>query len=138
MDITKNNVGVINGYKIMGDLCPLFVTYRKVEGVDQMYSDHFIDNKRFFWESRYPRSLDSKELRPILKSNENGLKIHLFVQKDGGEGADYYYCGRVRLIEGTEKNSQTIDPKGNKQPVVSMEFMLDHPVADDIYYYLSE
>ena len=138
MNITKNNVGVINGYKIMGNLCPLFVTYRKVEGVNQMYSDHFIDNKRFFWESRYPRSLDSNELKPILNSNKNGLKIHLFVQKDGGEGADYYYCGRVRLIEGSEKNSQTIDPKGNKQPVVSMEFMLDNPVADDIYYYLSE
>ncbi len=136
MNFSKNNVGVINGYKIMGDTCPLFVTYRKVEGKDQMYSDHFIDNKRFFWESRYPRTIASAELQPILKSNENGMKIYLFVQKDGSEGTDYYYCGRVRLIPGTAKNSQSMDPRGKMMPVVSMEFKLDHPVSDEIYQYL--
>ena len=138
MNITKNNVNVIYGYKIMGDLCPLFVTYKKVEGVDQMYNDHFIDNKRFYWESRYPKNISSDEMQPILKSNQNGLKIHLFVQKDGADGTDFYYCGKVHFIEGSEKNSKTKDPKGNIRPVVSMEFALDTPVADDIYYYLSK
>ena len=101
-----------------------------------MYSDHFIDNKRFYWESRYPRSLTSAELQPILRSNENGMKIYLFVQKDGSDGTDFYYCGRVRLIPGTAKNSQSKDKNGNMKPVVSMEFKLDNPVSDEIYQYL--
>jgi len=134
---SKGNSSTIYGYKIMDNYCPIFVTLKKIQGQNQMYSDHFIDRSTFFWESRYPRNVNSKELKPIIQSNTNELKILLFVQKDGSDGTDFYYCGRVRTIDGTAANSKTLDKNEKERDVVSIQFKLDDPVPEDIYSYLN-
>ena len=133
---SSDNKGVINGYKIMGKYCPLFVTYKKAEGVDPQYRDHFINKDTLYWESRFPRHIGNKEISDLMNSNSSGLIVLLFVKKDANDGKDFYYCGRARYIIDTAKNAKTFNNKNEEKDVVSMEFKLDTPLQDDIYEYL--
>lgn len=132
----KTNESTIYGYKKLGGYCPLFITYKKTEG-NPLYSDHFIDNSTIYWESRYPRCVNSDELQPIINCDSNGLVVLIFIQKDDNDGKDFYYCGRAHPNKSTVQNAKTYDKKGKEQDVVSIEFKLDTPVREDIFEYIT-
>lgn len=44
-------------------------------------------------------SRDSQEAQQIICAQESGLKIYLFIKKSDGEGADFYYMGKVIPVE---------------------------------------
>ena len=137
INIKKGNDSTLYGYGIRGNYCPLFVKYKKEAGKNPMYNDHFISRNSFYWESRYPRYLDSDELQPIFKSNSNGLNILLFITKDESEKDKYYYCGSVKYIEGTARNAKTISKSGKMEDVVSMNYRLQNTIPEDIFDYLT-
>ncbi len=137
INIKKGNDSTLYGYGIRGNYCPLFVIYKKEAGENPMYNDHFIDRNTFYWESRYPRYLNSDELQPIFKSNSNGLNILLFITKDESEDDKFYYCGLVKYIEGTARNAKTISKSGEMEDVVSINYRLQSTIPEDIFDYLT-
>ena len=137
INIKKGNDSTLYGYGIRGDYCPMFVIYKKEAGENPLYNDHFIDRNTFYWESRYPRTLSSTELQPIINSNINGLNLLLFITKDESEDDEFYYCGPVKYIEGTAKNAKTIGKSGKEEKVVSLNYRLQNSIPEDIYNYLT-
>jgi hypothetical protein len=137
INIKKGNDSTLNGYGIRGDYCPMFVIYKKKAGDNPMYNDHFVDRNTFYWESRYPRNLNSRELQPILNSNHNNLNLLLFIAKDESEHNEFYYCGPVYYIEGTASNSKSIGKSGKMEDVVSINLRLQSTIPEDIFDYLT-
>lgn len=132
----KNEESTIYGYKIKNNTCPIFVTYSKREEItaSTKYKDHFIDNEHFHWMTRSRKTLDSDDVLNIKKYRETGLRICLFVKKSDAESDDFYYISDLTPYE---YNQQTIDnDKGNKLPIVNINFEINTPVADNIYKYL--
>lgn len=128
----------VYGYKRVEDSCPLFVTYHKDEKLSTSvhYGDELITPELFKWYSRTPRTLKSKELEKIIHAKEHGVKIHLFIQKEGAEGTDFYYLGEVEAEanKATQEKIETL--KGDQVDVVTIEFDLKQSIKMPIYHYL--
>lgn len=130
----KDESSTIYGYKIKHDTCPIFVTYEKSED-NINYKDKFINEEMFSWMTRTPRTLESKELQPIVNYDKNDLEIHLFIKKSDGEGFDFYYIGET--IPFKSKNTKMIK-NGKEEDIVNFKLKLDHIVRYDIYSYFKE
>lgn len=130
----------IYGYRSKHNTCPIFVTYHKKDEVEtsQAYSDEFLAPDLFRWFTRNRLTLDSIEVKNILSYKESGMKIHLFMKKDDGEGTDFYYLGQADIADSSAKNETMPDGKGSHLPVVTMNLVLEQPVQHDIYHYLVE
>ncbi len=128
------------GYRVKHNTCPIFVTYHKKDAVEssQAYGDEFLAPDLFKWYTRNRLTLDSNEVKKILSYKDSGMKIHLFIKKDDGEGTDFYYLGEVNIAENSAKNGKMPDGKGNYLSVVTMNLILEQPVKYDIYHYLVE
>ncbi len=134
----RDDSSTIYGYKIKNGTCPIFVTYEKKEDISSStkYEDKFINNKIFSWMTRSRVSINSPEAQEIINSNNNGLKIFLFIKKSDGEGTDFYYMGKVKPIEWTE--TTIIDDNGKKLPIMNFQFEMEHDVRNDIYDYFTK
>ena len=132
MNLNKGRSSNIFGYRVIDGCCPLFASLKK--GVkDNKYGDTFIDNRTFHWQSRELKNDEGKEIKAIRNSNSNGLKILLFVKKqNGNKEEDYYYCGRVRLVEGSYGPAITTNSSGREIEVREMDFRLDYAVPEDL------
>ncbi len=77
----------------------LFVTLQKssdmVHGSD--YVDHFESRTDFVWASQNSVGPESKKGREVLRSPENGIRIHLFVRLKKSDVA-FEYCGLVEPV----------------------------------------
>lgn len=134
----KDDSSTIYGYRIKYNTCPIFVTYEKKEDIasSTKYEDQFINNRIFSWMTRSKVSEKNTEARELIHSNQNGLKIYLFIKKSDGEGSDFYYMGKVNPIEW--KETTIVNDKGNTLPIMNFKMELEHEVRNDIYDYFTQ
>ncbi|HFU4189313.1 TPA: DUF3427 domain-containing protein [Streptococcus suis] len=138
MNVAKDEPPLnIGGYKIDKDTnsCPIFITYHKSEDISDTikYEDELLNESTLKWFSKNKRTLDSNDVSTIIQSNENELRLELFVIKDDSEGGEFYYLGPLRYVE----NSASEVMK-NGDSVVQMLFKLDSPVETNLYKYLTD
>ena len=122
----------IGGYKYdsVSNTMAVYVTYNKdieVTKAELMYEDEFIDPKKIVCISKNNRSFASPEIVRLKAQNENGLKVHLFVNKVKGE-TDFYYLGEIEY-----NNAVEVKEKKN----VRITYTLDTPCKESIYDYLT-
>ena len=136
----QNWESTVYGYKIFNDSAPLFVTYQKAEDISEStkYNDHFVSRNEFAWESKSNRTLKSPEIIKLSNSNNNDLRLLLFIQKSNDEGTDFYYMGDVDVIEDSIEQGVKQNDKGNDIPVVHFNFKMQQPVQGSIYDYIVE
>ena len=134
----RDDSSTMYGYRIKYGTCPIFVTYEKKDDISETtkYEDQFIDQSTFSWMTRSRVSINSPESQEIIHSNENGLKMYLFIKKSDGEGTDFYYMGRVKPT--AYKETTINDKKGNKLPIMNFRLKMEHTVRTDIYDYLTK
>jgi len=136
----SNQTSTIFGYKYhkLTKTLPIFVNYSKSGDISDTikYEDHFINPMQFQWISKNGRTLNSDEIKQILKADINGDTIHLFVRKNTGDknSKEFYYLGIVHPVEGSAKE---IEMKNTGKTAVEFLLQLEHEVRKDIYDYLT-
>ncbi len=138
MNVSKDEPSLnIGGYKIDRDTnsCPIFITYHKSEDISDTikYEDELLNESTLKWFSKNKRTLDSNDVSKITQSNENGLRLELFVIKDDSEGGEFYYLGPLSYFENSASEVMR-----NGDSVVQMLFKLDSPVETNLYKYLTD
>lgn len=138
LDWKQDDSSTIYGYRIKHGTCPIFVTYNKQEDISSstQYEDKFVDQRLFSWMTRSRLTLKSNEVQKIIKAEETGLKMYLFIKKSDDEGSDFYYMGRVAPIAYAQRT--ILDDHGNELPIVNFKLELETPVRDDYYDYFVE
>lgn len=133
----KDESSTIYGYKTKHQTCPIFVTYHKSDDISEttQYGDVFFNERVFHWYTRSNRTLASAEVDKIIRSQELGIALHLFVKKEDGEGTDFYYLGEVRPQPGSEVET-IMNQKDSTVPVVTMNLELEQAVSYDLFHYL--
>lgn len=134
----KDDSSTIYGYRIKYNTCPIFVTYEKKEDIasSTKYEDRFLDNQVFSWMTRSKVTMNSRETQQLINYKENGLKIYLFIKKSDGEGAEFYYMGKVTPVAWIETVIE--NDKGVRLPIMNFQMKLEHNVRNDIYEYLTK
>ncbi len=118
--------------------CPIFVTYNKDKEISYtiQYQDEFINRHQFSWMTKNNRTKLHKEIQPVLRQEEFGTDIHLFVKKGDDEGTAHYYLGRVKTLEARDTNISDKKDTTKTKPIVNIKFAMQDPVREDIYDYL--
>lgn len=131
----KDESSTVYGYKIKNNTCPIFVTYKKDEGISDgtKYKDGFINTHLFGWQTKNRRTLQSKDVVSLRGAAETGLRISLFYQKSKDEGADFYYMGDM---EPAEFQQARILDKGELVPIVDIKFHMKDEVEESLYQYV--
>ncbi|MGV3304880.1 DUF3427 domain-containing protein [Streptococcus suis] len=138
MNVAKDEPPLnIGGYKIDKETnsCPIFITYHKSEDISDTikYEDELLNESTLKWFSKNKRTLDSNDVSTITQSNENGLRLELFIIKDDSEGGEFYYLGPLRYVENSAGEVMK-----NGDSVVQMLFKLNSPVETNLYKYLTD
>ncbi|HEM5320868.1 TPA: DEAD/DEAH box helicase [Streptococcus suis] len=138
MNVAKDEPPLnIGGYKIGKETnsCPIFITYHKSEDISDTikYEDELLNESTLKWFSKNKRTLDSNDVSTIIQSNENGLRLELFIIKDDSEGGEFYYLGPLRYVE-----NSACEVMKNGDSVVQMLFKLNSPVETNLYKYLTD
>lgn len=133
----QDDSSTIYGSQVKHQTCPIFVNYHKSEHISEttQYGDTFINERIFHWYTRNNLRLDSKEVVSIIESQDKGIDVHLFIQKDELEKGEFYYLGKLKPIKGSEKQT-TMAKKEETVPVVTIDFELEYPVSFELYNYL--
>jgi superfamily II DNA or RNA helicase/HKD family nuclease/SOS-response transcriptional repressor LexA len=80
----------------------LLVTLNKQGKADEhKYVDHWIDNDHFHWQSQNSTTPESKRGQEIIRHQQLGITIHLFVRGGklaNGKGAPFIYYGPVHYV----------------------------------------
>jgi hypothetical protein len=115
--------------------CPLFVTYKKEADITASikYEDAFIDRSNMDYFTKSNRNLRSPDVQFFLHLNGT-QRVPLFVQKNNDEGIAFYYLGDVRPDPQTFTEQMMAD---GKTPVVRMKLLLDHPVEESLFDYIT-
>ncbi|HZJ87967.1 MAG TPA: DEAD/DEAH box helicase [Sphaerochaeta sp.] len=124
------------GYRVNYELqqCPIFVTYHKdSERISALidYRDRFLSPDTFIWESRFNRTIHSKE---VVAIRDPQIEKFLFVKKSDDEGIHFYYLGKLHFTANAP--SSKTDESGKVHPVVMMRFALEDALPDQLYRYL--
>lgn len=135
-NIPGQNVG---GYIVHKEKtsCPIFVTYKKHESISDSikYEDSFLSPVKFKMISKQRRTLNSPEIL-LMKENPVTVRFPLFIKKDDGEGAEFYYMGDVSPLGEEFEQSRMSDGKGKEVNVVEVFFAMKHEVESEIYEYI--
>ena len=129
----------IGGYQFNNETntCPVFINYHKDEMIQDSikYEDEFLSPTLLKAISTARRYLDSPDVDTILRSNELGIAMHLFVRKkkDDNETQKFYYLGPI-YSTGIDNAKEITMAGGTK--AVELEYELEVPVRDDIYDYI--
>ena len=130
----------VGGYMISPDRsnCPIFVTYDKREDIAStiQYEDEFETPSRMTWFSKSKRSLSSPEIKYFAELRDDQL-LPLFVKKSDDEGKSFYYLGLVRPEEGSFEQRTMPGTSDKPVSVVKLNFVLQNPVPDALYRYLT-
>ncbi len=86
--------------------------------------------------SKSRRTLSSPDVIAI-RNFRQGLRLPLFIKKSNDEGNDFYYMGDITPIEDSFEQTAMEDDNGNKVSVVKVRFLMNYPVEDSIYEYLT-
>ncbi len=134
------NPQTVGGYIVSPDKsnCPIFVNYHKEESISNTtkYEDGFINNSEFEWMSKSKRTLKSPDVQAII-NYKSGLRIPLFIKKHNDEGTEFYFMGDVTPIDGSFAQTTISDDNGGQVSVVKVKFLLNSPVEDSLYNYLT-
>lgn len=123
------------GYRVAGDVCPIFITYHKDDGEKRnaVYDNQLRNGQSLCWYTRSPRHLSSPEVQELLAGVDEGqpkVQLHLFVKRSDAAGKQFYYLGPAKIQPGTVKEEQ-LGPK--KKAAVGMDLLLDRPLAPRMY-----
>lgn len=133
--IPAQNIG---GYFANKDLhvCPIFVTYKKSSTISKsvQYEDKFIDYETFDWYTKNKRNLQSPDVKEILNPE---CTSYLFIQKGDDDTSDFYYIGKVKPIPETAKESTILDDEGKELSIVNIKLMIEQPVPDKLFTYIT-
>ena len=128
----QNAESTIMGYKVdkHSGTCPIFVTYHKDPDVDTrlQYGDHLVNRSTMHWFSRHGRTLESKELQPILS---NSVELHLFVKREDADGLEFHYLGQADSTDA--QNTTMRGNNGDYLDVVTTDLILHHPIPQEIF-----
>ena len=80
LNYDTNREGTLNGYQIVGNTCPIFVTYEKCDDIsaNTKYEDRFVSPQEFSWMTRARVRLTSSQIPAIQDSRTRKL---LFVKR---------------------------------------------------------
>lgn len=136
LNYETNREGTLNGYQIVGDTCPIFVTYEKADDIsaNTMYEDQFISPQEFSWMTRSRVRLSSPQIPAIQDRHRRKL---LFVKKSDAEGSNFYYIGDLKVL-GDPVETTIANDAGVQLPIVNFRFIIDKPVEEKLYAYLCE
>ena len=141
LNLKSNDSSTLYGYRTKEDImdnlhCPIFVTYHKKDTISKstQYEDKFIDNHRFSWMTRSNLKIESKEVQQIINYKENGNKLYLFINKSDDEGSEFYYIGKVEIIDYNQ--TTIVNDKNQEKPIVNFKFNIEKPVEKEIYDYI--
>lgn len=117
---------------------PVFINYNKEDNISETtkYEDRFLSPRRLIAISKSGRKISSRDVQNFLNAKELGISVHLFVRKnkdDKEESKEFYYLGRM-LATGEAKEFQMLN---TTKTAVEIEWLLDRPVDDDIYNYIT-
>lgn len=136
---SSDMASVIYGYKIDAETktCPLFIRYHKDESLNTavLYEDELLNTNTLKWFTRHGQTTTSKTEHRLF--NDDSLTLDVFIQKDGGEGTDFYYVGTAKPLHDTI-TQHTIDKDGKPTSIVSVHLQLQHEIDPIIYHYLTK
>lgn len=123
------------GYRVAGDECPIFITYRKTDADrrNAVYDNELHDGQSLRWYTRSPRHLDSPEVQQLLagvSTDQPAVTLRLFVKRSDVAGKQFYYLGTAKIKPGTVREEQ-LGPK--KKAAVGMDLQLERPLAPRMY-----
>ena len=123
------------GYRVAGDECPIFITYRKTDADrrNAVYDNELQDGQSLRWYTRSPRHLDSPEVQQLLAGVSTGkpaVTLRLFVKRSDAAGKQFYYLGTAKIKPDSVREEQ-LGPK--KKAAVGMDLQLDRPLAPRMY-----
>lgn len=125
----RANATTIYGYKTDSEsgACAIFVTLHKSDDISATtaYEDELLDTSSMRWFTRSRRTLESKEVIPIV---ENTVDLHVFVQKDNAD--DFFYLG----LADAHDAEQTHMP-GRSESVVRMVLRFREPIEAALFDY---
>lgn len=114
----------VYGYKVDLErkVCPIFVTLHKSDDISAStaYEDALLDPSSALWYSRSRRTLESAEIKPIVR---NEVDLHFFVKKDDAEGSDFYYLGQP-TASGAEETTML---RQDAEPLSIVRMILQFP-----------
>lgn len=141
LDWETNEVPLnIGGYKYDSPTktLPVFINYDKEEGISDTikYEDHFVAPNHLIAISKQSRTVQSEDVQNFLKAKERGIHVELFVRKNKDDkiSKEFYYLGRMSA---TGRVKEFIMTNTNKT-AVEIEWLLDTPVREDIYEYITK
>jgi len=132
----------VGGYVISNDRknCAIFVNYIKEEGIPDTikYEDQFISKQLFQWMSKANRTLHSPDINAI-RENCATMRFPLFIKKHNDEGEEFYYMGDAKpLVDRfTQETLEIPNNPSRRVSIVRMILLLDHPVENELYDYLT-
>lgn len=123
------------GYRISGDVCPIFITYHKEDQKKRnaIYNNQLRNGQTLRWYTRSPRHLNSPEVQQLLAGVDEGrphVRLYLFVKRSDAAGKQFYYLGPAQIQLGTVKEEQL---GAKKKAAVGMDLVLKHPLAPRMY-----
>lgn len=128
------------GYKTKYQTCPIFVTYHKHDEIDAStnYQEEFVNSEVLKWSTRSRRTLESEEVRTIIKADSRLINLHIFMKKDDGEGTEFYYLGKAHPDQNSAVQTSMLNKNGKSIAVVHMNLILEQAVERKLYMYLTE
>ncbi len=129
----------IGGYKYDAKTktFPVFINYDKGDDIQDTikYEDHFMTPNHLIAISKQSRTIQSEDVQNFLKAKERGIKVELFVRKNKDDkiSKEFYYLGRMSA---TGSAKEFIMANTDKS-AVEIDWILDTPVREDIYEYIT-
>lgn len=138
-NVVAQNMG---GYKYDAhtNTMPVFINYEKEEGIADTinYEDRFVHQRHLIGLSKSNRTVASQDVIRLSNSNKDNVVIDLFVRKNkDDEGSkEFYYLGTMQSNGVTESVKMKSDT-GSDVNAVEIHYILDQPVREDIYDYIT-
>ncbi|AQQ54762.1 DUF3427 domain-containing protein [Planococcus lenghuensis] len=137
LDWDKDETSTVYGYRVKHNTCPIFITYHKRKEVESNinYEDKFLSPEILKWFTKNNRTLASEEVKAIIRAQELGITIHIFVQKYDKEES-FYYLGKAIPDQRSVEQTSIFDKKGKELPIVTMNLNLEQSIEYQLYDYL--
>lgn len=120
----------IYGYRIIGQVVPIFITYDKREfnALNNKYGNVFLNQQEIVWYSRPYGNSISGEIERIINYRANNLTLMVFLKKSDSEGSGHYYLGNADIVNYTPDII-------NEKPVIKFILGLNLPLPDSYFDY---
>lgn len=131
LDWPKDISAPLYGYRVVDDVCPIFITYQKEK---KSYQNTLTANRAIRWYTRSPRSLASKEVTELLAGVKTGtpyVKLPLFIKPSDAFGAEFYYVGEAKIIAKSVHEVE-LGAKNKPKKAVAMDLLFEQPLSFEI------